>query len=212
MNENLPAFVVMTATWTGARRPRRCTIACGVRASCPASTRAWRCGVQGDPVLFLSNPPGVESRDSPPRCSTRWRDSTSGRSAEIGDPETQARIAQYEMAFRMQTSVPELTDTVRRTEARFGDVRSGRPQAGHVRGQLPAGSPHGRAGRAIRADLPPRLGPARQRGGRPAQSVPRRRSALLRADPGPEATRPAGRHAGRLGRRIRPHGLLPGQR
>ena len=41
--------------------------------------------------------------------------------------------------------------------------------------------------------------------------MPRRRSTLLGVDPGPETARPAGRHAGGLGRRVRPHDLLPGQ-
>jgi hypothetical protein len=63
----------------------------------------------GDPVLFLSNPPGVsvERRrrmlDALARLNQKQHD-------EVGDPETQARIAQYEMAFRMQSSVPELTN------------------------------------------------------------------------------------------------------
>ncbi len=43
-NENLPAFVVMTATWSGRQTPRRSTTVCGAPASCPASTRASRCG------------------------------------------------------------------------------------------------------------------------------------------------------------------------
>jgi hypothetical protein len=63
----------------------------------------------GDPVLFLSNPDGVR-----PQTRRRMLDSlrrlNERRFATVGDPETQARIAQYEMAFRMQTSVPELTD------------------------------------------------------------------------------------------------------
>ena len=63
----------------------------------------------GDPVLFLSNPQGVDA-------STRRRalDAINRLNHhefdQFADPETQARIAQYEMAFRMQTSVPELAD------------------------------------------------------------------------------------------------------
>jgi hypothetical protein len=63
----------------------------------------------GDPVLYLSNPPGV--------TDSRRRKMLDGlgelnqqKLAEVGDPEINARIAQYEMAYRMQTSVPELTD------------------------------------------------------------------------------------------------------
>ena len=64
----------------------------------------------GDPVLFLSNPQGVDAatRRRVARCHQPAR--TSSEFDQFADPETQARIAQYEMAFRMQTSVPELTD------------------------------------------------------------------------------------------------------
>jgi hypothetical protein len=67
---------------------------------------------RGDPVLFLSNPPGVDAAtrrqmlDALGRLNQRHLD-------EVGDPETQTRIAQYEMAFRMQSSVPELLDVSR---------------------------------------------------------------------------------------------------
>ena len=70
---------------------------------------------------------------------------------------------------------------------------------------------HGRARRAFRADLPQQLGHARQRRRPLARPVPRRRPALLRPDPGPEAARPVRRHAGHLGRRVRPHHLLAGR-
>jgi hypothetical protein len=64
---------------------------------------------QGDPVLFLDNPAGVDAParramlDSPARFNAHAH-------ARHGDPETLNRIAQYEMAFRMQTSVPDLTN------------------------------------------------------------------------------------------------------
>ena len=47
------------------RPPRRSTTGSGARASCPASTRAWPCARRGDPVLFLSNPAGVDAADAP---------------------------------------------------------------------------------------------------------------------------------------------------
>jgi uncharacterized protein (DUF1501 family) len=64
---------------------------------------------QGDPVLFLANPDGVtpEAR----RASLdALRDLNQARLREVGDPEIETRIASYEMAYRMQSSVPELTD------------------------------------------------------------------------------------------------------
>ena len=63
----------------------------------------------GDPVLYLSNPDGMSEF-----MRRRMLDELAALNAErfeaMGDPEIQARIAQYEMAYRMQTSVPELTE------------------------------------------------------------------------------------------------------
>jgi hypothetical protein len=64
---------------------------------------------KGDPVLFVSNPPGMSAqvrRDS----LDALRDLNQQAFARVGDPEIVTRIAQYELAYRMQTSVPELTD------------------------------------------------------------------------------------------------------
>jgi len=62
-----------------------------------------------NPVLYLANPPGI---DRPQRRAMLddLAELNRQRAAELGDPETQARIQAYEMAFRMQASVPELTD------------------------------------------------------------------------------------------------------
>ena len=72
----------------------------------------------GDPILYINNPAGVPS-------SVR-RTTLDGLKAfneltyqQVGDPETHTRIQQYEMAFRMQSTVPELTDLARETEATF---------------------------------------------------------------------------------------------
>jgi hypothetical protein len=63
----------------------------------------------GDPVLYLPNPPGVSGGDR--RTMLDAVNALNQRSVDrFGDPETQTRIAQYEMAFRMQSSVPDLTD------------------------------------------------------------------------------------------------------
>ena len=108
-SNNLPAFVVFTPTfpatgngqalyhrmWGSGFLPGRCS---GV---------AFRGA--GDPVLYLPNPPGVEPGDRRTMLNTLNR-LNQHRYEQWGDPEIQTRIAQYEMAFRMQTSVPELTD------------------------------------------------------------------------------------------------------
>jgi hypothetical protein len=64
---------------------------------------------QGDPVLYIQNPAGVDRDDRRAMLDAlgKLNENTFQR---FGDPETQTRIAQYEMAFRMQASVPELTD------------------------------------------------------------------------------------------------------
>jgi uncharacterized protein (DUF1501 family) len=109
--DDLPGFVVLTSTSRG-RSPQ------------PISTRMWHSGFlpgrfqgvalrsTGDPVLYLRNPAGVDQR--------RQRDVLDAVAAlnrledeTAADPEIGTRLAQYEMAFRMQTSVPELMDVSR---------------------------------------------------------------------------------------------------
>jgi uncharacterized protein (DUF1501 family) len=114
MNQNLPGFIVMISN--------------GKESDQPLYTRLWGSGflpsehqgVQlrgtGDPVLYLSNPAGVDSA-----ARRRMLDGLAKLNAKqyqaFGDPEINARIAQYEMAYRMQTSVPELTDVSKESEA-----------------------------------------------------------------------------------------------
>ena len=62
----------------------------------------------GEPVLFVSNPPGIDD-DVRQRSIAAINDLNRMR-LNVGDPETETRIAAYELAYRMQTSVPELTD------------------------------------------------------------------------------------------------------
>ncbi|QDU23205.1 DUF1501 domain-containing protein [Urbifossiella limnaea] len=115
-NQSLPAYVVLTSFGSGRRDDQ------------PLYDRLWGAGFlpgrhqgvkfrnTGDAVLFLSNPPGV---DPAARRATLDRLAALNRQHfdAVGDPETQARIAQYEMAFRMQTSVPELLDTTKEPRA-----------------------------------------------------------------------------------------------
>ena len=105
--QNLPAFVVFTPT---VKNPSQALF-----------TRMWSSGFlaskydgvklrgSGDPVLYVKNPPGVNPGDRRTMLDAlgKLNQKTFER---FGDPETQTRIAQYEMAFRMQSSVPDLTD------------------------------------------------------------------------------------------------------
>ena len=104
-NQDLPAFVAMVSGSGGQ----------------PLYDRLWGSGFLptryqgvkfrsvGDPVLFLSNPPGINA-DVRRRILDDLAQLNRIKLAEFGDPEIATRIAQYEMAYRMQTSVPELTD------------------------------------------------------------------------------------------------------
>src|SRR5687767_14163914 len=109
MNANRPSFVVMTPKWSSKADAQAIYNRLWGSGYLPTKHQGVALRSQGDPVLFLSNPPGVDAsmrRRTLDRLS-RFNQRTL---AEIGDPETQTRIDQYEMAFRMQTSVPELTD------------------------------------------------------------------------------------------------------
>jgi len=106
MNRNLPEFVVLNCEPRGQALYSRLW-GSGFLPSRHAGV-AFR--EQGDPVLYLSNPDGV-SHELRRLMLDRLRKMNEQIYDEIGDPETQARIAQYEMAFRMQSSVPDLVDT-----------------------------------------------------------------------------------------------------
>lgn len=70
----------------------------------------------GDPVLYLDNPPGVDRPDRRAMLDTLAKLNARGFD-KIGDPDIQTRISQYEMAYRMQSSVPELTDLSKESPA-----------------------------------------------------------------------------------------------
>ena len=108
-NADLPAFVVMTASWTGRKQAQALYNRLWGSGYLPSRYQGVALRSSGDPVLYLSNPDGIDSR-----VRRRMLDTLAELNGEtlrrIGDPETDARIAQYEMAFRMQTSVPDLAD------------------------------------------------------------------------------------------------------
>jgi hypothetical protein len=110
-SENLPAYVVMLSGPAGG-----------------AGTSLWSTGFlpsvyqgvqfrsDGDPVLFLSNPKGHDAADRR-RVLDTIAELNSAHLTDVGDPEIATRINQYEMAFRMQASVPELMDLSDETQA-----------------------------------------------------------------------------------------------
>lgn len=108
-NENLPAYMVLLSQGTG-KNPDQ-----------PIFSRLWGSGYlpsehQGvllrsgaDPVLYLDNPPGIHSAQRRSQLDTLAALNQSFQKQHV-DPETLARIQAYEMAYKMQTSVPDLTD------------------------------------------------------------------------------------------------------
>jgi hypothetical protein len=109
-NQNLPGFIVLVSS--------------GVFPSAgnsdwssgflPSVYQGVQCRSQGDPVLYVSNPAGMD-RSMRRLSLDALRDLNEMQERELGSPETRTRIAQYELAFRMQTAVPEVMDIARET-------------------------------------------------------------------------------------------------
>ena len=116
MNDNLPTFVVLQTKVNPKENNQ------------PVSSRLWSSGFLsseyagvglrsgGDPVLYLNDPNGVD-REVRRKMLDAVEEINRQTLAEIGDPETNARIAQYEMAYRMQASVPDLVDLSREPQS-----------------------------------------------------------------------------------------------
>ncbi len=110
MNKDLPDFVVMpSAFWSGKVNVQALYSRLWSSGSLPSKYQGVALQAAGDPVLFLSNPKGIDA-DVRRRMLNAVGQLNEKHHAEIGDPEIATTIAQQELAFRMQTSVPELTD------------------------------------------------------------------------------------------------------
>lgn len=109
-NENLPAFVVLNSVPSNGMPDQGLLSRLWGPGFLPSRYQGVQFRATADPVLHLSDPPGMTRE--------RRRSLLDGVAAlnkklhdRVGDPEIETRIAQYEMAFRMQASVPELVDT-----------------------------------------------------------------------------------------------------
>jgi len=110
LNKDLPDFVVMpSAFWSGKVNVQALYARLWGSGFLPSKFQGTSFQTTGDPVLFLSNPKGVNSKVRR-RMLDALGELNQKHHYEIGDPEIQTTIAQQEMAFRMQSSVPELTD------------------------------------------------------------------------------------------------------
>ena len=104
-NENLPGFVVLISSGV---QPNGGNNSYG-SGFLPSVYQGIQCRSKGDPVLYASNPPGVDRSMRRQSLDTLQR-LNELQAQEMGHPETLTRIAQYELAFRMQVSVPEVMD------------------------------------------------------------------------------------------------------
>src|SRR5688572_14261975 len=124
LNNDLPTFVVLVARPTNTEQVQAISARLWQSGYLPGEHAGVSFRSAGDPILYINNPPGVPA-------SVR-RKTLDGLNAlneltyqQIGDPETRTRIEQYELAFRMQSSVPELVDLSDETEATlklYGDA------------------------------------------------------------------------------------------
>ena len=108
-NENLPTFVVLVATPTNREQEQSISARLWSSGYLPGEHAGVSFRSSGDPILYINNPPGVP--DSVRKRTIEGLNALNEINYKtVGDPETHTRIKQYEMAFRMQASVPELTD------------------------------------------------------------------------------------------------------
>jgi hypothetical protein len=109
MNEDLPTFVVMVARPTNQEQMQAISARLWSSGALPGAHAGVSFRTSGDPILFLENPNGVSDAvrrrtlDGIGELNQRLLD-------DIGDPETRTRMEQYELAYRMQSSVPDLAD------------------------------------------------------------------------------------------------------
>jgi hypothetical protein len=122
-NENLPGFVVLISSGV---QPNGGTNSFG-SGFLPSVFQGVQCRSQGDPVLYTSNPAGMD-RTMRRTSLDALRDLNELQSGEQGHPETVTRIAQYELAFRMQVAVPEVMD-ISREPKRVLDAYGAQPGA-----------------------------------------------------------------------------------
>jgi hypothetical protein len=119
-NSDLPSYVVLTSFGTGRKSDQPLYDRLWSAGFLPAKYQGVKFRNKGEPVLYLNNPAGMDRpmrRDSLDELAALNQHTH----AKLGDPEIQNRIAQYELAFRMQASVPELTDLSKESEAVLAD-------------------------------------------------------------------------------------------
>jgi len=115
-NQNLPGFVVLISSGV---QPNGGKNSFG-NGFLPSVFQGVQCRSKGDPVLYASDPPGLD-RDVRRMSLDTLRELNELQAKDLGHPETQTRIAQYELAFRMQVSVPDVMDISRESAGTIED-------------------------------------------------------------------------------------------
>ena len=106
-NENMPAYIVMISRGRGQLQALYDRL--WGSGFLPSSHQGVKLRSNGEPVLYLNNPPGID-REARRDLLDGLKELNNGTFQKFADPETQSRIEQYEMAFRMQAEVPDLMD------------------------------------------------------------------------------------------------------
>ncbi|WZO99404.1 DUF1501 domain-containing protein [Isosphaeraceae bacterium EP7] len=122
-NDNLPGFVVLISGGTDPTGGK----ALWSTGFLPSVYQGVQCRTSGDPILYVSNPKGMD-REARRRSLDALRALNETELERYGDPETLTRISQYELAFRMQMSVPEVMD-IRQEPARVQEEYGAQPGA-----------------------------------------------------------------------------------
>jgi hypothetical protein len=113
-NQNLPAFIVLLSRARGGDQPLYSWL--WGSGFLPSQHQGVQFRGGRDPVLYLGDPDGLD-RESRRRMLDAWRALEEQQHARVMDPEIDARVAQYEMAYRMQTAVPEAMDLSQEPDA-----------------------------------------------------------------------------------------------
>ncbi len=116
LNENLPTFVVMVARPTNTEQMQAISARLWSSGFLPGHHAGVSLRTAGDPILYINDPPGV-SREVRRATLDGIRALNELNYEALHDPQTATRIEQYELAFRMQASVPELTDLASEPES-----------------------------------------------------------------------------------------------
>lgn len=118
LNDNLPTFVVLVAQPTNTEQVQAISARLWQSGYLPGEHAGVSFRTAGDPILYINNPPGV-----PTEVRRKTLDGLKALNEinyqAIGDPETHTRIQNYELAFRMQASVPDLTDLAKEPASTF---------------------------------------------------------------------------------------------